>query len=218
MKHTIYFNLVFALLFALSCRPKAESQELLFDEFQRQIDKIEAASQSGDFSEAHALVDYQGRIQELLPGVWEAGSQEAKGQFLELAKSMFEKTSRKYGEKVKPGKMTREWVPQKKEGERWLSSHLEGDDSFQWLYRFVKQGDEWRLVQREFSIEEVRNDSSKFWSMAKAELAKKLGHEPSLEELAREVPLLKNSFRARGLRVPTNARQKRSERLKKEAP
>lgn len=169
------------------------------------IDGLEGAVAAHDLELAHRFVDFRYRLAESLGDLWQDGPESARQDLVMRLTEMFDDTTEARQALFAGRPMVRSVV--RKDGSHvWVESRVatsgEGSKSFSWLYRLTPRGTTWAITQREYLVDGMPSDSTRFWPMARRQVALKLGRAPTLPELAANLPEVMGRFRIRRLKVP----------------
>lgn len=165
------------------------------------VDAVESALVRGDKSEARRHVDFRYRLEEMLGDLWRAGPESAREELVRRMEEMFDETADGQEPHWAGHRMEREVLRADRE-HLWVESRPADSDDFAWQYRLTREGHRWAITQREYRVHEARSASTRFFPMARAQIAKQMGHPPNLEELAANLPSVMGTMRARSFRVP----------------
>lgn len=200
------------VLWLVACAPRGP--EALPDSARSVIDAVEQALARRDFATAHGYVDFRYRLEESLGDLWRSGPPEAQDDLVRRLEEMFDETSEAQHARYADQPMVRE-VERREGRQLWVESRTASDDvagkdkkqarskSFAWHYRLIPRGTSWAITQREYLVDGMPSDSTRFWPMARNQIAEKFGRQPTLSELAANLETVKGTMRIRRLKVPS---------------
>jgi len=202
-----------ASLCFVACAPRGP--EALPESASGVIDAVEQALARRDFKTAHGYVDFRYRLAESLADLWRGGPEAAQDDLVARLQEMFDDTSESQRERYAGQPMTRR--VQRREGRQiWVESRApdpagapasgrqnqKRSKGFAWRYRLMPRGTSWAITQREYLVDGLPSDSTRFWPMARNQIAEKFGRQPTLSELAANLPSVIGTMRIRRLKVP----------------
>jgi hypothetical protein len=166
------------------------------------LSRLEEAVTRRDYVVAHALVNYRYRLSEVLADLWSAGSDEAQESLVSQSQAMFEDTSERLREHF--AGLALHHVVKRRDGPHlWVDSVPAGAKAaFAWSYRLTASEETWTITQREYRVSGTPSDSTRFWPMARKQIAARFGRPITLEELAANLPSVMGTMRVRAIRVP----------------
>lgn len=200
------------VLCIVACAPRGP--EALPDSARLVIDAVEQALARRDFATAHGYVDFRFRLEESLGDLWRGGPEEAREDLVKRLEEMFDETSEAQRDRYVGMPMLRQvqrrqgrqiWVvskPATPDGAPSDGQNQERSKSFAWHYRLTPRGTSWAITQREYLVDGMPSDSTRFWPMARNQIAEKFGRQPTLSELAANLETVKGMMRIRRLKVP----------------
>lgn len=165
------------------------------------VDALETALVRGDKAEARRQVDFRFRLEEALGDLWRSGPESARQELVRRMEQMFDETADGQQARWAGRRMEREQL-RRDRNHLWVESRPADGEDFAWQYRLTRKGDSWAITQREYRVHGARSASTRFFPMARAQIAKQMGHPPSLEELAANLPSVMGTMRARSFKVP----------------
>lgn len=173
------------------------------------VDEVEQALARRDFARARQHVDFRFRLAESLGELWRDGREEARADMVERLAEMFDTTSERELARYAGKRMTRS-VMRREGSHLWIESRVTDETeaparSFAWQYRLTPRGTSWAITQREYLVDGMPSDSTRFWPMALKQVGMKLGRMPSLSELAANLPSVMGTMRIRRFKVPDHA-------------
>ncbi len=179
------------------------------------VDRLEQAVLRRDYPTAYAQLDLRYRLAESLPDLWDTGPETARADLVTRMEEMFVETSELRRERVENQTMERK-VLRRQGPHLWIESRAlpranAPKKSFAWRYRLTPRGGSWAITQREYLVDGTPSDSTRFWPMARRQIAQTFGRPPTLAELAANLPAVKGTMRIRALKVPERSRGPRSE-------
>lgn len=196
----------------VACAPRGPAA--LPDSARLVIDAVEQALAGRDFATAHGYVDFRYRLEESLGDLWRGGPEAARGDLVLRLEEMFDQTSDAQRERYAGKPMVREvqrrqgrhlWVesrPAASDGDATGEKNQKRGTGFAWHYRLTPRGTSWAITQREYQVDGMPSDSTRFWPMARNQIAEKYGRQPTLSELAANLPTVMGTMRIRRLKVP----------------
>jgi len=200
------------VLCLVACAPRGP--EALPESARSVIDAVESALARRDFATAHGYVDFRYRLAESLGDLWRGGPAEAQDDLVHRLEEMFDETSEAQRARYAGLPMLRE-VERREGRQLWVESRSARDDGavtetkqargkgFAWHYRLIPRGTSWAITQREYLVDGMPSDSTRFWPMARNQIAEKFGRQPTLSELAANLEMVKGTMRIRRLTVPS---------------
>ena len=196
----------------LACAPRGP--EALPDSARWVIEGVEQALARRDFVAAHGYVDFRFRLEESLDELWRGGPEAAREDLVKRLEEMFDETSEAQRERYVGKPMMRQvqrrqgrhlWVvsrPATPDGEPSDGQNQKRSKSFAWHYRLTPRGTSWAITQREYLVDGMPSDSTRFWPMARNQIAEKFGRQPTLSELAANLSTVTGTMRIGRLKVP----------------
>lgn len=174
----------------------------------RVVAAVERAIESGDMTSAHARVDAEYRLAEVLGTYFTEGSESERADLVVLTYEMFDRTTEQHWADCCRGRPMRLRLKKEVAGDVWIVSEPTGPDApkFAWEYRLSQRGGEWRITQRELRVDAIRSDSTRFWPMARRKIAELYGRDPTLAEFIANLPSIQGLLRKRSFVVGSHGR------------
>ncbi len=161
-----------------------------------------------------SIVDIQFRLEEMLGDVWTTAPEDDKAEAARQAQEMLDNTTRKlWTTHFATRQVTYKTRPGESPGVMWVEAHADGDDrpSFVWIYRLHQRENAetgWRVTQREYKINGMPSNTTRFYPMAIKQIGKRFNRRPTLAELNANLPSLQGKIRARHITIPKGALNK----------
>jgi hypothetical protein len=170
------------------------------------VAEVEQALARRDFASARRHVDFRYRLAESLGELWRHGPEEARADLVVRLAEMFEETSEAQRARFAGKPMMRRVIGRER-SHLWIESRVAdgtetGAGGFAWQYRLTPKGTSWAITQREYQVDAMRSDSTRFWPMAMRQVSQSFGRAPTLSELAANLPSVTGTLRARRFQVP----------------
>jgi hypothetical protein len=167
---------------------------------------VEQALEARDYETAKRYVDFRYRLAEMLGTMWQGGPEPARVDLEARLAEMFVETSDNMRERSLEGPHVLTLL--RRDGTHlWVASAVTRNDepahTFAWHYRLTPRGTSWAITQREYLIDGMPSDSTRFWPMALKQVALQYGRAPNLSELAANLPSVMGTMRIRRFQVPT---------------
>jgi hypothetical protein len=195
-----------------ACTPRGEAP--LPPDIEAVVARLEEAIDRRDYEAAHALVDYRYRLGEVLGDFWSSAPKMAQEDLVAFTKTMFEDTTERLREHFEGRTMTH--VRRGSNGphlmveSRPVARSKDEKRRFSWSYRLTRTEGTWMITQREYMVAGTPSDSTRFWPMARSQVAARFGREITFEEFVANLPSVMGTMRIRGITIPDLRSQKRT--------
>ena len=190
----------------MACAPRGP--ESVPAEVRSVLDEVEQALGRRDFAAARRHVAFRYRLEEMLGDLWRGGPESARVDLVSRLEEMFDETSEANRARI-AGRSLERRVLRRQGGHLWVESRAVSsgsqDVSFAWHYRLTPMTPgrtTWAITQREYLVDGVPSDSTRFWPMAIRRISEQFGRRPTLPELAANLASLAGTMRIRRLKVP----------------
>ncbi len=187
-----------------ACTPRGEGA--IPPDVEAVVARLEEAVDRRDYAAAHALVDYRYRLGEVLGEFWSSAPMRSQEDLVAFSKTMFEDTSERLRDHF-AGRAMRHVLRASKGPHLLIESRpatTSNDDKrrFSWSYRLTRMEGRWTITQREFMVAGTPSDSTRFWPMARKQVASRFGREITFEEFVANLPSVMGTMRVRGITIP----------------
>jgi len=168
------------------------------------IAQLDGWAAAGEWKKVDTLVDYETKGRTMVPDLWDASDEAGRLAMVGLLKQLFYASWQRYHDKdaFKAGIEVRETMTGGNTATVEQVAEEPDGTELAMIYHLVRGQGGWTVVDRVYRRGGVVNSTELFVKSLRSNIARELGHEPTLKEFAANAPSWVGRLRSRFIAVP----------------